>query len=306
MPNQVKSWVVFWLPKGAPESAATIAGEIDQIEPPSFTQVQDYLPRNALEGRAFCVPYESASTPSSTIARVEYPIARRSAEPAAANPIPAASAPPFDMGAFAQAIGQSIQNAIAPIAQRLDQLEQRNAAMSQPVVGAMGMGMDPTTSKLLEVLIPRLLAPPPTPPPNPIQDRLLEVALASLGNNRKSRMSELIEQLTEIRLGKELANELKSEQSDNKDDSEGDEVGVMDVLKAATQMIRPTPPAAPATGQLAGPQNIFDDPSALQAAVMADPEKAAQAMRQLGKQYPDVAAIARNAMRAGEREARGE
>jgi hypothetical protein len=300
--SDVRSWVIHWVNKGAPESSASICGEIAQCEVPTFAQVEAYLPNSATEGKIFCVPCEDGGVTSRTVPPTIYPVARRAEKPAAAPAAPAAQS--LDMAGLAAILSRSIADGLAPLQQRIDQLEQRNAALNQPVVSAMGMGMDPSMKSLLDSLIAKSLAPPP---PNPFQEKLMEIALASLTQPReKDELGAMVNHITKLRLGKELARELRDQDDGDKDgDSDektGEEFSVMDAIKVAGQMMRPQQAQEPQQAQ-ASPRNIFDSPSDLQAQIMSDPEKAAQAMRQLGRQYPEVAAIARRAMREGEKEA---
>lgn len=308
----VKNWLVYWRRAGAPDSAADIVGEVSHPDPPTYGEVIDYLGKEATRGTIICVATDEVGAAVPGVNRIEFPIARRASD-ASPPPSPQVQAQAPDMQATMAGMASMIRDMIAPIAQRLDQIEQRSAASQLPVANAMGMGMDPLTSKFMAMAMERAFTPPAA---SPLQDRLMEIALASISAPReKDEMTAMVNHITKLRLSKELAREMRDlgredEDQDGKegsDDKDGD-LNVMGVLKMAGDMIanRGQQPQQPTPAQLGGPTgNVFDSPADLQAMIMADPEKAAQAMRSLGRQYPEVAMLARKAMREGEKEAGG-
>lgn len=303
----VRAWLIYWRRAGAPESAAEIVGEVGHPEPPTFTEAIEYLARDATKGTIACVPMDDGGNVVPHVARVEFPIARRAAEPTAAA---AAAAP--DMAQLIAGIGNAVQNAIAPLAQRLSELEQRNAA-AVPVANAMGMGMDPFTVKLLD----RLLAPPPPPPPPParsaLEERMLDMAFTIFAQPPKvDRVAQMTDTLMQLRMQREIKNEMQAladeSNGEDKDEKEGEGIDMVGVLREGMSMLasqRQAPASpTPAQPQLSSPVSIFDDAAALESAIAADPDKAMNAMKELARKNPSISMIARKVLREGENEAK--
>lgn len=303
--DNVKSWLVYWRKAGAPESAAEIIGEVSHPEPPTYTESVDYLARDATKGTLICLPMDDNGTVITTTPRVEWPIARRGPEVA---PQPQAQQQP-DLEKLLAGIGQAINNAVAPLAQRLNELEQRGAASQMPVANAMGMGMDPFTVKLLE----RVLTPQPPPPRSPIEDQMMALAIKSLTSPKEvdevTRMTNLLFRLEmQDKISKRLA-ALGQEPSDDGDKDDKDEgVDMVGLAREAMSMLsnrggqQQQPQQTQQAQQLAGPTNIFESPEALEAAIIANPDQAMMAMKALASKNPTISKLARQTLREGENE----
>lgn len=298
----VKAWLIYWRRAGAPESAAEIVGEVGHPEPPTYTEAIEYLARDATKGTIACVPMDDCGNVVPHVARVEFPIARRAAEPAA-GPV---AAP--DMEKLMAGIGNALQNAIAPLAQRLSELEQRNAA-AVPVANAMGMGLDPFAAKLLD----RLLAPPPPPARSALEERMLDMAFTIFAQPPKvDRVAQMTDTLMQLRMQREIKNEMQAladeSNGEDKDEKEGEGIDMVGVLREGMSMLasQRQAPASPTQAQpkLSSPGSIFDDAAALESAIAADPDKAMNAMKVLARNNPAISAIARKVLREGENEAK--
>ena len=296
----VRTWLIYWRRAGAPESAAEIVGEVGHPEPPTYTEAIEYPARDATKGTIVCVPMDDNGNVVPHVARVEFPIARRAAEPTAA----AASVAP-DMAQIMAGIGNALQNAIAPLAQRLSELEQRNAS-AVPVANAMGMGMDPVMAKFMGAALERMLAPPPPPVKSPIEEQLMLLALKNLTAPKEvDEMGNMTKMLVRLRMQKEIAKEIRSD--DDKDDDKDESVDMVQMLREGMGMLaargQPSQPQQ-AQPQLSSPGSIFDDAAALESAIAADPDKAMSAMKVLARNNPAISAIARKVLREGENEAK--
>lgn len=300
----VKAWLIKWRRAGAPESAAEIVGEVGHPEPPTYTEAIEYLARDATKGTIACVPMDDCGNVVAHVARVEFPIARRAAEPAA-GPV---AAP--DMEKLMAGIGNALQNAIAPLAQRLSELEQRNASAQIPVANAMGMGMDPVMAKFMGAALERLMAPPPTPVKSPFEEQLMMLALKNLTAPKEvDEMGNMTKMLVRLRMQKEIAREIRSDEdgANDKDDEKDESIDMVSMLREGMGMLaargQPSQPQQ-AQPQLSSPGSIFDDAAALESAIAADPDKAMNAMKVLARNNPAISAIARKVLREGENEAK--
>lgn len=307
--DNVKNWLVYWRREGMPETTSKVIGEIGHTEPPTYTECAEYLARDATAGTITCVPLDGNGNVLHTSARVEWPIARRAPEVAP----PAQTQQQPDLEKLLAGLGQHIANAIAPLAQRLNELEQRGAASQMPVANAMGMGMDPFTVKLLDRLLVPPAPPPPPPPRSALEDRLLEMAFANLSQPQKvDRVAQMTDTLMQLRMQRELKNEMRALSEDGTDEKEDDKdeekgVDMMGIAREAMAMIgnrgqQQQPQQTQQAQQLAGPTNIFDSPEALEAAIIADPDRAMMAMKALASKNPTISKLARQTLREGENE----